>query len=108
MESDLFTDRHKAAILWAEQVTKNTARNRNDVFEILKANFSEPEILEITLVCGSFNMMNRVADSLHIDITEHDVEKIKGSVRTDPEHVRQYVELIMETWPEEFPQPSDD
>ena len=108
MESDLFTDRHKAAILWAEHVTKNTARNRNDVFEVVKANFSEPEILELTLVCGSFNMMNRVADSLHIDITEHDVEKIKGSVRTDPEHVRQYVELIMKTWPEEFPEPSDD
>ena len=108
MESDLLTDRHKAAVLWAEHVTLNTARNRDDVFDYVKSLFSEPEILELTLVCASFNMTNRVADSLHIDITEDDVKKIKGSVRTNPEHLRRYLQLILETWPQEFPEPSDD
>jgi hypothetical protein len=108
MASDLFTDRHKAAILWAEHVTLNTARSRDDIFEQVKAVFSEPEILELTLVCASFNMTNRVADSLHLDITEHDVDKIKGSVRTDPENLRNYLQLILDTWPEEFPEPSED
>ena len=108
MESDLFTPRQKAAILWAEHVTLNTARSRNDVFDQVKALFSEPEILELTLVCGMFNMQNRVADSLHMDITEHDVERIKGSVQTDPETVRGYLQNIFDTWPEEFPLPSED
>ena len=108
MESNLLTDRHKAAVLWAEHVTLNTARNRDDVFDHVKSLFSEPEILELTLVCASFNMANRVADSLHIDITEHDIDKIKGSVRTDPENLRSYLQLILDTWPREFPEPSDD
>jgi|TARA_B100001964_G_C14148688_1_gene560981 hypothetical protein len=108
MESDLLTDRHRAAVLWAEHVTLNTARNRDDVFGHVKTLFSEPEILELTLVCASFNMTNRVADSLHLDITEHDIDKIKSSVRTDPENLRRYLQLILDTWPEEFPEPSDD
>lgn len=108
MESDLFTPRQKAAILWAEHVTLNTARSRNDVFEQVKSLFSEAEILELTLVCGMFNMQNRVADSLHMDITEHDVELIKGSVQTDPEMVRGYLQNILDTWPKKLPIPSDD
>ena len=108
MESDLLTERQKAAVLWAEHVTRNTAKFRDDVFEHVKSLFSEPEILELTLVCGSFNMTNRVMDSLHMDITEHDVVKIKGSVRTDPENVRRYLQLILDTWPEKFPEPSGD
>jgi hypothetical protein len=108
MNSDLLTTRHKTAVLWAEHVTLNTARSRNDVFEQVKAVFSEPEILELTMVCGMFNMQNRIADSLHLDITEQDVDKIKGSVRTDPENLRNYLQLILNTWPNEFPEPSDD
>lgn len=108
MESPALTKRQKLAVLWAEHVTLNTARYRNDIFEEMKENFSEAEILELTLVCGMFNMSNRIMDSLHMDITENDVQKIKGSVRTDPANVRKYIEMILETWPEEFPEPSDD
>lgn len=108
MDSDLLTARQKTAVLWADHMTRNTARSRNDVFEQVKAQFSEPEILELTLVCGLFNMINRIADSLHLDITEHDVELIKGSQRTDPEKVRGYLQNLLDTWPEHFPEPSKD
>ncbi len=108
MNSELLTPRHKAAVLWAEHVTLNTARSRDDVFEQVRGLFSEPEILELTMVCGMFNMQNRVADSLHLDITEPDIDKIKSSVRTDPENLRNYLQLILDTWPEDFPEPSDD
>lgn len=108
MQSDLLTPRQKTAVLWAEHMTLNTARTRDDVFEQVKAQFSEPEILELTLVCGLFNMINKIADSLHFDITEHDVELIKGSVRTDPEVVRGYLQNLLDTWPDSFPKPSDD
>ena len=108
MESDVLTPRHKAAVLWAEHVTLNTARDRDDVFEEMKKQFSEPEILELTLICALFNVSNRIMDSLHMDITEHDVDKIKNSVRTNPDDVKGYLEMILETWPGEFPEPSDD
>lgn len=108
MHSDLLTDRQKAAVLWAEHVTRNTARRRDDVFEQVKAQFSEAEIVELTLVCGMFNLFNRLADSLHIDITEHDVDLIRSSVRMDPEVVRGYLQSILDTWPENFPEPSKD
>jgi uncharacterized peroxidase-related enzyme len=108
MNADCLTQRQKAAVLWAEHVTLNTARFRNDIFEQMKSLFSEPEILELTLISAQFNMTNRIMDSLHMDITEHDVEKIKGSVQANPANVRRYLETILENWPEEFPEPSDD
>jgi hypothetical protein len=108
MDSDLLTDRQKTAVLWADHVTRNTAKRRNDVFEQVKAQFSEPEILELTLVYGMFNMLNRVADSLHIDITDHYVDRIAGSQRTDPEVLRGYVQNLLDTWPERLPEPSKD
>jgi alkylhydroperoxidase family enzyme len=41
MESDLLTDREKAAVLWAEHVTLNTARSRDDVFEIVRGRLND-------------------------------------------------------------------
>lgn len=108
MHSDLLTERQKTAVLWAEHVTLNTAKRRNDVFEQVSAQFSEAEIVELTLVCGMFNLFNRLADSLHIDITDHDVDRIKGSARTDPEVVKGYLQNLLDTWPETFPESSDD
>ena len=44
MLSDALTDREKAAVLWAEHVTKNTARSRDDIFDIVRQSFDESEI----------------------------------------------------------------
>ena len=41
MESSIFTPREKAAILWAEHVTLNTARHRDDVFEIVHKEYND-------------------------------------------------------------------
>ena len=50
MEADCLNEREKAAVLWAEHVTKNTARNRDDIFEIIKKVYSESEIVELTAI----------------------------------------------------------
>ena len=55
MGSNLLTEREKAAVLWAEHVTKNTARSRDDVFERVRSIFDEQEIVELTMICGLFN-----------------------------------------------------
>lgn len=108
MNSNHLTPRQKAAVLWAEHVTQNTAKDRDDIFQHMKTLFSEAEILELTLVSAHWNMSNRIMNALQMDITHPNVEKIRGSFRADPANVRKYLEAILENWPDEFPVPSKD
>ena len=52
LSSDLFTKREKMAILWAEHVTLNTAKEDNGVFERVRQEFSGEEVIELTLMSG--------------------------------------------------------
>ena len=109
MESEHLSDREKAAVLWAEHVTKNTAKERDDVFDHLKQHFDEAEIVELTLMSGMFNMFNRFMDSLQIDLeVQGEVDKIKRSLNLDPEKVRTYLGTVLKEWPAEFPEPNKD
>ena len=109
MDSPHLNAREKAAVLWAEHVTKNTARSRDDVFEIVRKQFNEAEIIDLTLVCCYFNMFNRITDSLKMPI-EHqaEVDKIKASVHLDPAKVKTYLATVVEKWPASFPAPNPD
>jgi len=107
MTSPHLTPRERAAVLWAEHVTRNTARSRDDVYEEVAREFDEPEIVDLTLMCGFFNMFNRFMDSLHIPVEdETEVDKIKRSVQVDPENVRGYLQTLLDEWPDEFPEPA--
>jgi len=107
LDSELFTDREKAAIEWAQHVTLNTARSRDDVFERLAAHFDAAEIVELTLMSVFFNMFNRLMDSLRVDVeVPSEVDLIKSSLHLDPERVRGYLGTILDHWPEAFPDPA--
>ncbi len=107
MESVLLTDREKAAVLWAEHVTKNTARSRDDVYDIVSEQFNEAEIVELTLMSGFFALFNRFTDSLKVPIEiPREVDLIKKSVNLDPAKVKTYYETVAEEWPDQFPEPS--
>ena len=107
MTSPHLTPREKAAVLWAEHVTKNTARSRDDVFAEVNKHFEPGEIVELTLMSGFFNLFNRLMDSLRVPIEPMgEVEKIKRSVHLEPERVRRYFETVARNWPRDFPQPS--
>ena len=109
MDSKLLNDREKAAILWAEHVTKNTARSRYDIFEHVRARFSEQEVVELTMICGLFNFRNRYMDSLQIPLEPiEEVDKIKKSARLNTDNLKRYLEFVLENWPEEFPEPNPD
>ena len=109
MGSEFLNDREKAAVLWAEHVTKNTARSRDDVFEVVRAQFDDAEIVELTLICGFFNLFNRVMDSLKVPVEiPSEVDKIQTSVHLDPSKVRTYLQTLLDNWPEEFPEPNPD
>ena len=106
MTSEHLSPRERAAVLWAEHVTRNTARSRDDVYAEVAKEFNDAEIVELTLMSGFFNMFNRFMDSLHIPVEdEAEVDKIKRSVRVDPDRVRAYLETLLAHWPEAFPEP---
>jgi alkylhydroperoxidase family enzyme len=68
MASPLFDDRQKAAIRWAEVVTKMTARDDEAAFAAMKTHFSEQQIVELTVFCGMWNYSNRLCEALHVDL----------------------------------------
>jgi len=95
--------------LWATHVTLNTAKEKNGVYETVSKVFNEQEIVELTLICSFFNFFNRVMDSLDVPVEEQlEIDKIKKSVRLNPEKVKEYLETIIINWPTSFPEPSLD
>ena len=109
LDSESFSNREKMAILWAEHVTLNTAKNNNGVFERVRKEFSEEEIIELTLMSGYFNFFNRFMDSLRIPLeSQEEIDKIKRSVHLDPAQVRTYLEKLVSAWPTNIPGPNPD
>ena len=97
------------AILWAEHITLNTAKEENGVFEKVREEFSEEEIIELTLMSGLFNLFNRLMDSLKIPLeSQEEVDKIRRSVQLDPNKVQNYLKTIVDTWPSNVPSPNAD
>ena len=63
-ESPLYSDRERAALEWAETVTQVAAsRVPDDAFEAVRAQFSESDLVKLTLVVALINVWNRVAIS---------------------------------------------
>ena len=82
--SDLLGDRDQAVVRWAEAVTRNEAARAKAAYEALARHFDEPAIVEITWLSAMFNMLNRVHDSLHVDLEPHEqVDRIRRSARVD-------------------------
>jgi uncharacterized peroxidase-related enzyme len=78
--SEVLSDRDKAVIHWSESVTRNEGRRDQVGFERLRTFFNDDEIVELTWVTALFNMINRVTDSLWLDVEESDVEGIRKPI----------------------------
>ena len=66
--SALFNAREKAAMAWAEAMTLNTAKRDDKVWNELRQLFTDAEIVEISLITGMFNMINRLNDSFRTEL----------------------------------------
>jgi hypothetical protein len=66
--SPLFDAREKAVLAWAEAMTLNTAKRDDDVWQKLRGLFTDAEIVEISLITGMFNMINRLNDSFRTEL----------------------------------------
>ena len=83
MDSPTLSPREKAAVLWAEHVTRNTAKTRDDVFQEVRRHYDDREFVELTMV-------------------------ITYGRRQDPENLKNYLEGVVADWPESFPGPEED
>ena len=68
MNSPHLDERQKAAVRWADAVTRMTARDDEAAFAAMKKHFSEKQIVELTVFCGMWNYSNRLCEALHIDL----------------------------------------
>jgi alkylhydroperoxidase family enzyme len=66
--SPLFNDREKAVLAWSEAMTLNTAKRDEAVWAELRGLFSDAEIVEVSLACAMFNMINRLNDSFRTEL----------------------------------------
>ena len=76
-ESPLYTDRERAALAWTESLTRISETHApDDVYEQVRAQFSEQETVNLTMLIGTINAWNRIAISFR---AVHPV-KVKASV----------------------------
>lgn len=60
-ESPVYSERERAALLWTETLTRVAeTRAPDDVFEKVRAQFSEQELVDLSLAIGVINVWNRL------------------------------------------------
>jgi len=65
-ETNFFTDKEQAALAWVEAVTLLGPHGvADDVYDALKAHFTEKEIVDLTLVIATMNVWNRISIGFH-------------------------------------------
>ena len=103
-ESSLFNTQEVLAIKWAEAVTLNLAAKNNELFEELKSNFTEKQIAEMTILCAMFNMINRINDSLDVELEDtSEIDKIQKSLILEPKRMTDYLTWLANFWQKEYP-----
>lgn len=107
MDSPLLTPKEKATVLWAEHVTRNTAKLRDDIAEEVQRHFTDAEFVELTFVISYFNMRNRYHDSLKLPNDEIDIIEDVGRLRPDPAKLKAFLQEVLDNWPDAFPEPNE-
>jgi AhpD family alkylhydroperoxidase len=64
-ESPYFTERERAALAWTEALTRLEHGVPDKVFEQASAQFSEPELAQLTSEIVAINAWNRIAVAYH-------------------------------------------
>jgi 4-carboxymuconolactone decarboxylase len=70
--SRLFSDRERAALAYADAMTRDIAVP-DRVFDELKRHFNQRQIVELTVLIGTYNMQTRVLCALRIDPEPHHI-----------------------------------
>jgi AhpD family alkylhydroperoxidase len=62
-ETPFFTERERAALVWAEAVTRIGGGVTDDLFAEVRKQFSEKELVDLTWAVAAINAWNRIAIS---------------------------------------------
>jgi hypothetical protein len=73
--SPLFNEREKAVLAWSEAMTLNTAKHDGAAWGDLRKLFNDAEIVEISLACAMFNMINRLNDSFRSELESEEYNR---------------------------------
>lgn len=78
--SDLYTQRERSALAWAEAVTNIQDGHAPDVlYEAALEHFSEAELVNLTIAVASINGWNRVAIAFRAQVAPGAVKKAAGA-----------------------------
>ena len=66
-ESDLFDDRERAVLAYAEQMTGQIEVD-DEVFAAVRRHFDDRELVELTATIGGYNLVSRFLVALQIDM----------------------------------------
>jgi AhpD family alkylhydroperoxidase len=79
-ETPFFSARERAALAWTDALTLISQTHApDDVFEELRANFSEREITDLTLGIGAINAWNRFAIGFRVEVGKYQPAKHAAS-----------------------------
>ena len=89
--SPLFSDKDKATLAWSEAMTLNTAKRDGVHWDDMKRHFSDAEIVEISLACALFNMINRLNDSFRTELESEEYNRRQhGAVGVTAQALEEY------------------
>jgi AhpD family alkylhydroperoxidase len=81
-ESNLYTERERAALGWAESLTHiATSRAPDDVFDAARRQFSEKELTDLSIAIAMINAWNRLAIGSR---SQHPADRAKAASSVDP------------------------
>ena len=61
-----FSDRERAAILWGDRVARRLARRDGAAYRVVRAEFDDAEVVELTMVASLAAMADRFTNALRI------------------------------------------
>jgi alkylhydroperoxidase family enzyme len=89
--SPLFNEREKSVLAWSEAMTLNTAKRDNKVWDELRRLFNDAEIVEVSMACALFNMINRLNDSFRTELEPEEYNRRQhGAVGVTPAALEDY------------------
>lgn len=75
-EANFFTDRERAALAWTEATTNlHPGHVPDEVFNLARTQFSEAELVNLTLAVGAINAWNRLAIAFRKEAGTYQVPK---------------------------------
>jgi alkylhydroperoxidase family enzyme len=78
-DASRLSDREAAAIAYAEAVTRDANRINEEVFDRIKANYTEAEIVELTFLIGLITLLNWFNNALRVRYRGELSGKIAGT-----------------------------